>query len=169
MFLFDSGFANEISKAEGEIRRLMDRAGAELIMCEKWDERRLAYEINGRKRGTYVLSYFNCPPDKITPMERDIKLSENVLRAMIVRASDLNQDDMKRMLAEGAVRSDDRGPRDDGRDGGGRGGRDGRDGRDGRRPSRRFDSDEQSQPHRKREESSVAVADKEDGNDAKSD
>ena len=34
-------------------------------MIKKWDERKLAYEVNGQKRGTYVIAYFTAPGDAV--------------------------------------------------------------------------------------------------------
>ena len=49
MFLFDPNFGASFENCEKEVRRLMDRAEAELLFCRTWDERRLAYRIKGRK------------------------------------------------------------------------------------------------------------------------
>lgn len=96
MFLFDPTFGNSFEKCEAEIRRLMERAQGEIIHCRKWDERRLAYRINGRKRGVYVLVYFKAPPQSIAGMERDAKLDENILRLLVLRADHLSPEDMER-------------------------------------------------------------------------
>ena len=34
-----------------------------ILVIKKWDERKLAYEINGQKRGTYIIAYFTAPGD----------------------------------------------------------------------------------------------------------
>jgi small subunit ribosomal protein S6 len=107
MFLFDPTFGNTFENCEKEIRRLMDRAQAEILVCRKWDERRLAYRIKGRKRGVYVLVYFKAPPDKISSLERDVRLSEPILRVLVLRAGELTREDMERIAlghAEGGVR-----------------------------------------------------------------
>jgi small subunit ribosomal protein S6 len=113
MFLFDPTFGASFEKCEAEVRRLMDRAGAELMFCRKWDERRLAFRIRGRKRGVYALTYFKADPDKITPLERDAKLAENILRLLVLRADDVTPDFMERMVptraADTAKPSDDAG------------------------------------------------------------
>ncbi len=96
MFLFDPTFASSFEACETEIRRLMDRAGAEIILCRKWDERRLAFRVQGRKRGVYVLTYFRCASDKITPLERDGKLSEHVLRMLVLRADRVTPEAMEK-------------------------------------------------------------------------
>lgn len=95
MFLFDPTFGNSFEKCEAEIRRLMERAQGEIIHCRKWDERRLAYRVNGRKRGVYVLVYFKAPPQSIVGMERDAKLDENILRLLVLRADHMSTEDME--------------------------------------------------------------------------
>ena len=100
MFLFDSSFAADMSKPEAEIRRILDRAEAEIVFCRKWDERRLAYEIRGRRRGTYVLTYFKCRPDILGGIERDAQLSENVLRLLVLRADHMTAERMNEFAPE---------------------------------------------------------------------
>jgi len=86
MFLFDNAAFKDWSDVESEVRRLCDRIGAQLQVCVKFDERKLAYEIRGRKRGTYVLTYFDAPPQRIADLERDARLSEMILRHLVLRA-----------------------------------------------------------------------------------
>jgi ribosomal protein S6 len=96
MFLFDPTFGATFEKCEAEIRRLMDRAGAEIIISQKWDERRLAFRIKGRKRGVYALVYFKASGDKIAGLERDARLSENILRLLVLRADEVTREAMER-------------------------------------------------------------------------
>jgi len=100
MFLFDPTFGNNLEDCEAEIRRLMDRAEAEILFCKKWDERRLAYRIKGRKRGVYILVYFYAPTSSITPMERDAQLSENILRLLVLRAEGVTSEMMERAVTK---------------------------------------------------------------------
>lgn len=86
MYLFDPTFGGTHENCEAEIRRIMGRAEAELLFCKRWDERRLAFKLKGRKRGVYVLTFFKAHPSKITGIERDVALSENVLRVLVLRA-----------------------------------------------------------------------------------
>ena len=95
MFLFDPTFGNSFEKCESEVRRLMERAEAELLFCRKWDERRLAFKIKGRKRGVYVLTYFKAPSDKIAGLERDAKISEDILRLLVLRADGVTHEMME--------------------------------------------------------------------------
>ncbi len=99
MFLFDNAAVQEWSAMEAEVDRLFGRIGAEKLVCVKYDERKLAYEINGRKRGTYVLTYFDADPNRITDLERDARLSEQLLRIMVLRAEKLNEKKLEELKA----------------------------------------------------------------------
>ncbi len=102
MFLFDSAMVHEFAAMEAEVRRLLERIGAELIFCRKFDERKLAYEINHRKRGTYVLTHFNADPARIADLERDARLSEMILRLLVLRTEGLREEHQKRIADEPA-------------------------------------------------------------------
>jgi small subunit ribosomal protein S6 len=99
MFLFDNTNVHQWSEMEAEVRRLCDRIGAELLVCVKFDERKLAYEIKGRKRGTYVLTYFDADPVRIADLERDASLSEVLLRTLVLRAEHVSPERLAELKA----------------------------------------------------------------------
>jgi small subunit ribosomal protein S6 len=86
MFLFPQAAATNLKAAVDHVTELLQRAEAEIVSLKKWDERRLAYEIRGNKRGVYFLAYFRVDPTRLTGLERDCNLSEQLLRTMVVRA-----------------------------------------------------------------------------------
>ncbi len=102
LFLFDTAAVREWAAIEEEIRRLLGRIGGELLVCVKFDERKLAYEIKRRKRGTYVLTYFDAPPERLADLERDVQLSEVVLRALFLRAEQLSAERLAQLRAHPA-------------------------------------------------------------------
>ncbi|MCG3137593.1 MAG: 30S ribosomal protein S6 [Phycisphaerae bacterium] len=112
MFLFDPGFGSNWEAVEKEITRLMERCEAKVIVTKKLEERRLAYEIKGRRRGLYVLTYFQVAPTKLIGLERDCLLAETLLRFLILRADELSEEKMRNAVlsgsAFGARPSDDR-------------------------------------------------------------
>ena len=77
------------------VRGIIERHGGKILVLKTWDERKLAYEIKRQKRGTYIIAYFNAPGDAVAPIERDVKLSEDVLRVMVTDADHLNQKEME--------------------------------------------------------------------------
>ena len=99
LFLFPQSAVADLQSASDHVMEILNRAGAEVISFKKWDERRLAYEIKGNKRGLYFLVYFKAKGAKLTNIERDCNLSEKLLRAMITRADHVLPDVMQ--AAEG--------------------------------------------------------------------
>ena len=97
LFLVDSGEATSDWKSViGAIEKMVLRADGEVVSINKWDERSLAYDVNGKNRGTYILTYFHADPDKIATIERDVQLSEQFMRTMILRADQMNAEDIDR-------------------------------------------------------------------------
>jgi len=95
MFLFGSGAATEPQAAEQLCRKFIEAHGGQITVLKKWDERKLAYEVNGNKRGTYFLSLFAAPSTAIVQIERDVRLSEDVLRVMILKADHMSADEIQ--------------------------------------------------------------------------
>ncbi len=65
MFLLDAS-SSDFEAASEPIRAVLERSEAETLSMKAWDERRLAYEIKGHRRGLYVLAYFHADPLKIS-------------------------------------------------------------------------------------------------------
>jgi len=87
MFLLaGSDSAKHWEEGARTIREILERSQAQVLTIEKWDERKLAYIIGRQKRGTYVLLYFMAPPESITPIRRACRLSETIVRQLILRA-----------------------------------------------------------------------------------
>jgi small subunit ribosomal protein S6 len=85
MFLLDSGRAGkDWDGARAEVEALLEKHGGEIVQAGRWDERKLAYEIKGHRRATYMLAYFNAPPNSIPEIRRDCGLNDLVLRIMIL-------------------------------------------------------------------------------------
>ncbi|MFH0910990.1 MAG: 30S ribosomal protein S6 [Planctomycetota bacterium] len=89
MFLVNQNSAKEhYEKVEAEVCNCITRHGGEIVNTLKWDERRLAYEIKKQKRAVFVLVHFNAPTDSIARIERQCRLSEIILRALIILDED---------------------------------------------------------------------------------
>jgi small subunit ribosomal protein S6 len=93
MFLL--GNPGEGDHAINLCRGIIERHGGEILLIKKWDERKLAYEIGKHKRGTYILAYFKAPGAAIAQIERDVNLSEEVLRVLVLRADHLSLKEME--------------------------------------------------------------------------
>jgi ribosomal protein S6 len=94
MFLLGPIGATEPETGLNMCRQTIERHGGKIIVIKKWDERKLAYELAGQKRGTYILAFFNAPGDAVAHIERDVKLSDDILRVMVLKADHLNEQEM---------------------------------------------------------------------------
>ena len=95
MFLLGSAATAEPEKGVELCRGIIERHAGTIMVIKKWDERKLSYEISGQKRGTYVIAYFTAPGAAVSAIERDVKLSEEILRVLVTKADHLNIDEMK--------------------------------------------------------------------------
>lgn len=95
LFLFPQSQGADLQGAVDHLREIMAKAKAELISLSKWDERRLAFEIRGNKRGVYFLVYFQAKGGALPVIERASNLSETILRSLIIRADHLTREQME--------------------------------------------------------------------------
>ncbi len=84
MFILDtSKVAGDEAGAVKALHALFERNGAEVISTRRWQEGKLAYPVNGQKKGLYILVYFRAEGKVMEPLEGDFRLSETVLRYMV--------------------------------------------------------------------------------------
>ncbi|MDQ6877897.1 MAG: 30S ribosomal protein S6 [Candidatus Dormibacteraeota bacterium] len=70
------------------VNTLIEKAGGSLERTNIWGKRKLAYEVKHQKEGAYVLQDFQIGPDRIPELEAALKITEEVLRHLIVRKPD---------------------------------------------------------------------------------
>ena len=112
MFLAGQAAAAQFGDLIQHINDLIGRANGEVISMKKWDDRRLAYEMDKQKRGVYILAYINCPADMVGRLERDVQISDKLLRVLITSAAHLSAeeiaaaDDRKALQDEAKMRAE---------------------------------------------------------------
>jgi small subunit ribosomal protein S6 len=70
------------------IQTMVTQRGGTIDRVEPWGRRRLAYPIGRYRDGVYVLMRFQLPPNASTEVERALKLTESVIRHLLVRAEE---------------------------------------------------------------------------------
>lgn len=68
-----------------KFKGLVEENGAEVTKLDKWGKRRLAYEVNHIKEGFYILMQFKAKPAAAAELDRVMKITDGILRHMIVR------------------------------------------------------------------------------------
>lgn len=75
----------EIETAAGKIRDLITAANGEILSTDNWGRKKLAYEIKKQKKGLYILFLFKAPAPVIKKLEDYYKVSDNVIKHMIIK------------------------------------------------------------------------------------
>ncbi len=96
MFLVDSAQASDWDAVVKTIKKLLKRSDVEIVTIRNWAERKLAYEIDHKSRGTYVLCFFKADGDKIRNIEKDVQLSEKVMRVLILGTEGREKQDIEK-------------------------------------------------------------------------
>lgn len=60
-------------------------AGGSVEKVDIWGRRKLAYEINKKGEGIYAVLDVNCESNTVDELERQLSLSEEVMRTKVVR------------------------------------------------------------------------------------
>ena len=67
------------------VNSLIGRSGGSTAQTSVWGKRKLAYEVKHQKEGSYILQDFAIEPDRVPELEAALKITEEVLRHLIVR------------------------------------------------------------------------------------
>lgn len=81
----------EEEKRKSNVERfhsIITERGGEIEKVNDMGKRRLAYEIDKNRDGYYVLTNFKANPDAVNELERIMKISDDVIRYLIVREDD---------------------------------------------------------------------------------
>jgi small subunit ribosomal protein S6 len=85
-YIIDPGLSDEEQTAVIErFQRIVGEQQGTVDGVEKWERRRLAYEVKGKREGIYVIMNFTAPPAAEAELQRLMRLTDNVLRHIVVR------------------------------------------------------------------------------------
>jgi small subunit ribosomal protein S6 len=78
---------DNIPAAIEKVNTLITRLGGEVIEVNQsapWGRRRMTYSIEKQPDGYYVLETFRISPTKTLELQNDLRISEDVLRHMLI-------------------------------------------------------------------------------------
>ncbi len=86
MYILDANrFSRDQAGVSGQIPDMIEKLGGEMLASRLWEERRLAYPINGQRKGTYWLTYFKLDGAKLADLNRQCQLSESIVRTLFLK------------------------------------------------------------------------------------
>ena len=87
-------FIVDSSKGEEQVTALVEKfkslisANGEIVKADDWGKRRLAYEIDDKTEGYYVLANFKADGDFPKELDRQFRITDGILRTIIIRKED---------------------------------------------------------------------------------
>ena len=75
----------KVQEVVKRVNTLIERAGGAIERTNLWGKRKLAYEVKHQTEGSYVLQDFAIAQERLPELEAALKISEEVLRHLIVR------------------------------------------------------------------------------------
>ena len=104
-YIIDTGLEEAARKELIEkVSALIVNNGGEVEKVdETWGKRRLAYAIDYKTEGWYVLVNFKAPADLPRELERNLQINENVLRYLVVKLEEKRSSVKPRAIKPAAV------------------------------------------------------------------
>ncbi len=117
MFLLDSNkVAVSWDDSVHHVHDILTKHESEIVASRPWDERRLAYPVDGHKKGTFLLTYFKAEGAQLKEIVADCRLSDVVLRELILKVHPKLVDQLVNQSMNSTPGEDEGGAREDDRD-----------------------------------------------------
>ena len=92
MFIVDPDAGDEdVLKLSEGVQKIITGQGGSITKTEMMGKRQLAYEINHRRNGTYVLLEVEGSGAEIAEVERRMRVNDQILRYMTVRVDEMRR------------------------------------------------------------------------------
>jgi small subunit ribosomal protein S6 len=76
---------DDLTAVIDRVTELVERNGGQVAQVDPWGLRRLAYPIQNKWEGQYVLMRLELEPQGVAGLERDLRLVEQTMRHLVVR------------------------------------------------------------------------------------
>ena len=86
MFLFDPNiYARNPGGAATTVQEIVEKNGGTLRASRLWNEQKLAYPINGHRKGVYWLTYIEIESTSIPQLNRACQLKDLIMRHLVIK------------------------------------------------------------------------------------
>ena len=98
MLKYESVFIVDPTLTDEELEEIIKTADhvvtsaeGKVLKVERWGKRRLAYPIEHREEGNYVLMTIECSPDLVKELDRRYRMNDRIMRHLTVRVEHESQ------------------------------------------------------------------------------
>lgn len=88
LYVVDGTLDTEVIEGVADKFSDLIKENGDNVVIDVWGKRRLAYEVNKKWDGYYVLINFEGPEDFIAELERQFRLDENVMKYLITKVDE---------------------------------------------------------------------------------
>ncbi|MBI5843496.1 MAG: 30S ribosomal protein S6 [Deltaproteobacteria bacterium] len=105
IFIADPDVSEEERKSlVAKFTGIMETQEAYIVAVEDWGAKKLAYEVNRKKRGYYILMDYCAKGNLVHELERVMRIDDRILRYLTVQlADDISVESLKQQLADEAA------------------------------------------------------------------
>lgn len=80
---------DELGGVMGQVRDLITKHGGKITFEDNLGKKRLAYPIKKVHQCYYLISHFDGEPDRLRQLESELKLSNDIVRHLLVKRSEV--------------------------------------------------------------------------------
>ena len=85
MFLLEANrYSRDQAGVTGRVTEMIEKCGGEVLVSRIWAEQKLAYPINGQRKGAYWLVYFKMDSNRLKELTRASQLNNDVMRDLVL-------------------------------------------------------------------------------------
>lgn len=89
VFIVDPNLGDdEVMRLSETVQKIITSQGGQIVKTEMMGRRHLAYVINGKKEGTYILLEIEGTGAEIAELERRMRVNDQILRYMTIRVDE---------------------------------------------------------------------------------
>ncbi len=88
MYIVKPAEEEAVEAVAAKFESLITTNGGTIDKVDRWGKRRLAYEIKDFNEGVYFVVYFTAPASVVAELERVMKITDEILRHMVVKQED---------------------------------------------------------------------------------
>lgn len=79
---------DQVSELNQKVKGIIENNGGKVLKVDNWGKRKLAYEVQKERRGIYLYWQYLANPDLITEFERQLRLTDSVIRHLTTKINE---------------------------------------------------------------------------------
>lgn len=85
LYILDAGLETDATKELVEkFKGIIETQGGRIESVDEWGKRRMAYAIDDKREGYYVLMNYEASPQTVVDLERIFKITDGLVRYLII-------------------------------------------------------------------------------------